>query len=311
MRWPVRVRVVVVVAAVAVLGPASLAAQDFSVGGLFLPLGHGARAQGLGGMGVALVRDDAAVYWNPANLCWLEPTTGVTLAHADLFPEVGDGQESVSWARAAGRSLAVPGQALPCTRWGYGLLVRHVGFGFDTSAWSENTLQLSGAAALGNVASLGLSMRLMQLGTDFESGDAWGGGLDVGTSILVTDRLSLAVVLRDLWTRVHFDTGAWQTQKAALESGLEWRPWKSWSACVEGTLREGTLRRAGLGLEWRARREIALRGGWTQLAAGETRGFPSAGVGLRWSRFGLDYGASFDEADALGTRQRVSLQVDL
>ena len=66
---------------------ATVRGADYSNGGTFLQLGHGARAHALGGGGVAAIRTDAAAYWNPANLAWLQKRNGVTLMHADILPE--------------------------------------------------------------------------------------------------------------------------------------------------------------------------------------------------------------------------------
>jgi len=42
---------------------------------------------------------------------------------------------------------------------------------------------------------------------------------------------------------------------------------------------------------------------------GESRSWPSAGLGVHLFGVALDYGVSFDEADALDIGQRVSLQL--
>ncbi len=53
-----------------------------------------------------------------------------------------------------------------------------------------------------------------------------------------------------------------------------------------------------------------MRGGLTARTAGETRTYPSLGVGVAYRRLQLDYGASFDHEDALATGHRVSLGVE-
>jgi hypothetical protein len=294
------------------LAPRGAAAADFSTGGVFLPLGHGARAHGLGGAGVPIVRDDGAAYWCPSNLAWLEPQTGFTFMHAQIFPDVGSGYETLSFARRSGNRLGGGDQALLPSRWAAGVFFGHLGLDFDTSGWSENRVTLAGAFALNNFTSLGAAVRYLGLSTDFDAGDAHGGGLDLSLSILVARRLFAAVVGRDLWTRVKFDTETWETQEPSIDFGLEYRVGKRGSAVGELVFREGTLRRTIVGLEWRPLREaLALRGGWSLESGGESRSFPSAGAGIRFRQFGLDYGAAFEDDDALGVTQRVSLHVGL
>jgi hypothetical protein len=287
-------------------------ASDFSTGGIFLPLGHGGRAHALGGAGVAAERDDGAASWCPSNLAWSENRSGLTLMHAQIFPEVGSGYESLSYGRRSSRELGVKGQLLQPSRWGFGIFVGHLGLDFDTSGWSENRIQASGAFAFNNFTTVGLAVRYLGLSTDFDSGNARGGGFDLSVSTLLARRLFFALVGRDVFTRVKFDTGTWQTESPSYDMGLEYWGGSRGSAVGQVTFREGTVRRADLGLEWRAwPKVLALRGGWSMVTSGDSRSFLSAGAGFRFSRFRLDYGASFDGEDALGVKQRVSLQVGL
>ena len=297
--------------AVLMLCPRPAGASGYSSGGSFLPLGHGARLHGMGTTGVALLRDDAAAYWNPANLAWLQQANGITLMHADILDQIDDGYETVSFGRAAGGRLGAPEQALRPTRWGYGLFVSHLGFTFASgSGWSENVFQFSAALSLSNYASVGASLKGLQAHNDFEAGDAQGLGCDLALTVLVLDDLTLAVVGRDLYTRVQWDTGRWETLQAEVTAGLEFRPGRRWILETDAALRQGALHIVAGGAEWQAYRELLwLRAGLTYVAPGESRVYPSAGVGFRLSRLVLDYGAAFDEEDALGIGQRVSLRI--
>jgi hypothetical protein len=285
-------------------------AADFSSGGAFLALGHGARAHGLGGAGAALQRDDASVYWNPANLAWLARRNGVTLAHAVLIPEIHDGYETVSFARSQGRRLGAEDQALRPTRWGWGLFVSHLGFDFESgNGWSENVLVLGAAVAANNYMTLGIGLKALQLGNDFHEGGADGAGFDLGLSLLVLDRLTAAVVGRDVWTRVNWDTGKLETLDPSLTIGFEYRPFGRWAGEADFVFRQGAAQSTALGVEWQPFRDVLwLRGGLTFIAPGGSRAYPSTGAGVRFGRFVLDYGVSFDEEDALGVGQRVSLR---
>ena len=284
-------------------------ASDWSAGGAFLPLGHGARAHGLGGAVIAMGRDDASAYWNPANLAWIEPGSSVTLMHAALFPEVDNGYQSLSFGMTHGPVLGEPVQRLRPSQWGFGGFIGHLGLGFEAGDWTENRLQLAAAYALSNYASLGLAAPFMWLTNDFEGGNAQGGGFDAGLSALLTDALSVAFVVRDAYSEVQYDTDRSEKVAPGFELGIDYR-WRTFEFEADGTGREGGLQRAALGCEWRPHGElVALRGGWTALMAGESRGIPSAGAGVRTGSLVVDYGAAFDDADATGIGQRVSLRL--
>jgi hypothetical protein len=311
MKWGARGRWVVALGLL--FGATGARGADFSTGGTFLGLGHGARAQALGGAAIALTRDDAAAYWNPANLAWLEGRPGVTLMHATLLPGIDDGYDTASFGRGAGERLGLDDQSRRPTRWGYGLFASHLGFDFESGkSWSENALQLAGACALNNYTTLGMSLKLLRASNDFESANASGAGVDLGVTFLLSDRWTASVVGRDLWTRLAWDTDKKETLTPTLTGGLEARAGRRWSAEADFGLREGRLDRVMAGLEWRPYRDLlSLRGGWTTLRAGEVRGYPSAGAGLHYDRIDVDYAASFDDADAFDIGQRVSLRIGL
>jgi hypothetical protein len=286
-------------------------ASDGSTGGVFLQLGHGARAHGLGGAGTALLRDDTAAYWNPANLAWQEDAFGLTLMRADILPEIDDGYTTLSFGRRIGDPLADATQTVQASRWGYGLYVSSFAFSFDSGAdWSENMLLMGGAVALSNYASIGAAFKTLRVLNDFESADATGAGLDLALTVLVFERLSMALVGRDVWTRVSWDTGLWETLKPTTTLGMEYRPYPRWAGVVDFAFRESHLYQTAAGLEWRGFGDhLALRGAYTRIDADESRSFPSAGIGVRLRSLHVDVAASFDEAESLDVGQRVSVQL--
>lgn len=297
------------IVALVAAGSGSVHAGTFARGGVFMPLGHGARAHGMGGAAVVSTLDDAAVAWNPASLSWIPRSAGLTFMHAELMPGVDHGYDTASFGRAAGAQLGSGDEVLRPSRYGYGLLLTHLGLELGTSSWSENALMLAGAMALENFISVGASVKFIGVANDFTDGDGRGAGIDLAVTALVTDRITAALVIHDAWTRVHFDTGAWQTQPRNADVGIALRLRRAW--LVEVDTRFGQhLQSTAAGVEWKAVRDLLwLRGGWTSVVIGEARGYPSAGAGLRFDRFGIDYGISFDDADALDLGQRVSLHV--
>ena len=286
-------------------------AADFSTGGTFLRLGHGARAHGLGGAGVALLRDDAAVYWNAANLAWLQPHVGVTFMHATILPGVTDGYRTGSAAHAVGPLLGELGQPVRPHRFGYGAFLSNMGFDFESGLrWSETTFLAGAGYAFTNFASIGASLKSLRVSNDFQSADASGEGLDLALTVLVTNWLSAAIVGHDVWTRVRWDTSTSETLEPAMTLGFEVRPASGWAALLDILWRESATQRVSLGVEWQAYREMLwLRGGLTTITPGETRTYPSFGLGVHHRRILVDYGASFDGGDSIDTVHRFSLGV--
>jgi hypothetical protein len=284
-------------------------AETFARGGVFLPLGHGARAHGLGGAAAVATLDDAAVAWNPANLTWIPRRAGLTLMHAEFLPGVEHGYDTATFGRAFGAPLGSGDEVLRPARYGYGLMLTHFGLELGTGDWSENGVVAAGAMALENFISIGAAAKFLNVANDFEDGGGCGAGLDLAATALVTDRVMAALVVRDAWTRVRWDTRTWQTQPRSFDAGLAVRVHPRW--LVEVNARAGRhVQSTAAGIEWNVVRDVAwLRGGWTTVVLGEARAYPSAGAGVRHDRFGIDYAASFDVADALDFGQRVSLQV--
>jgi hypothetical protein len=288
----------------------SVLAGDFSTGGTFLQLGHGARAHGLGGGGVALMRTDDAVYWNPANLAWLQKKNSVTFMQASILPGVDDGYSTLSAGRGFGERLGLESQEWRPTRGAYGLFLSHMGFQFDSGKkWSENILKLSTALAVNNYTSVGVGLKLLQANNDFESANGYGYGIDLAFSLHLTERLRAAVVGRDLWTRIEWDTGTHEIVNRSFVAGVEYSRWHT-AIIADWVIRRQASERFILGAELDLLEEkLVVRGALTALSPGEARAWPSAGVGISLAGLTFDYGASFDEADALDVGHRASLRL--
>lgn len=286
-------------------------AANFSTGGTFLQLGHGARAHGLGGAGVALLRDDSALYWNASNLPWLQSRVAATFMHARLLPGVDDGYNTGSVAHAVGARRGEPEQDLRPHPFGYGIFVSHLGFDFDSgSTWGETAFVLGAGYAFTNFASIGMGLKALRVSNDFESANATGSGLDLSLTVLVTDWLSAAIVGRDVWTRVRWDTSSWENLHPTMTVGFEARPGARWTLVGDFVVRERATQRLLWGLEWQALRELAwLRLGLSTLTPGETRTYPSFGFGITHRHARVDYGVAFDHEDALDTAHRFSLGI--
>ena len=138
--------------------------------------------------------------------------------------------------------------------------------------------------------------------------DTQGFAFDFGASYLITDRLRVAAALMNAGQMNELDQVKpylpWTVRTgAAYELPLD--DWGTLQAAGEVRyIREEDVR-GGVGLEWRPRDLIALRGGY--LAGYDERGM-TLGLGLYFSHFRLDY-AYVPVGDDLGTANRFGLTV--
>ena len=140
---------------------------------------------------------------------------------------------------------------------------------------------------------------------------AWGYGLDVGLLVAPAYGLTLGVNVRDVsWTVVSWDTGAKDRIRPSLEIGMAYRvgvpflkgqfTWAVGSGRLGEEGREEGTEGMNAGVEYRYGDLLAVRLGSEQKNL-------TAGAGLRYDRFGVDY--AFLGHEALGGTHRVSASV--
>jgi hypothetical protein len=326
-------------AAVAVLcwlplqpGPAS--ATRYA--GEFLRIGVGARALGMGSAFVGLADDGTAAYWNPAGLATLEQRQ-VTAMHAEQFGSIVQ-YDFLSYVMPVG-SPGKPKQAIslslvrlgvddiPDTRGltiidanGNGkfdypedlLVVDESRFVFDSD--NDVALLFSYARDVRPGLSLGGNFKYIRqwLGDSLRSN---GFGIDLGVLYVGRKGLSLGATLRDATTtRILWNTGTSEFIAPSVRLGAaKTRGFKDRRHLVTAALDvqvgfsdERLSSQAHLGavtfefhpgLEYWFDRRLALRAGF------EAQNF-TAGAGIRYGKFGLDY-AYLDHRD-LDASHRVS-----
>lgn len=302
----VAVAVVVAVAVAATISGMSTPAQA-ATSAAFAPMPAGARAWGMAGTSVALADDAYATLANPARLAYLE---GKSLAagYARLVEGVPNDRIVAAFGVPFGAELTVPGQRGRTHRGGFGLAAEFQGLELSQgSSYGEFGLTGALAWAPSNFAALGGGFRVLRADSDLDGVSASGLALDLGGSVALSPTWELAFAYRNLGGSVEFEdassedlghqfslAGAWTRNALAdVEAEIAWES----SQAYWGSL----------GAEVEVGRVLALRAGARRWIRPEGRWVPAAGVGVRVGGVRLDYGARFDDVEALGITHQGSL----
>ena len=306
-----RIHIVVIAAAGLLAAVCSPALAGYSRGGGFTAPGYGARAWGMGGAAVAWGADEGATYWNPALLSLVEKGR-IGFSYVNLVPGTEARHSYLAYARSVEQGPTnAPG--LEFSEHAIGVLYGNLALELsDGRKYTENALTLAYAYSPEHFVSIGASMGLLLSSSDIGEFDAKGTTLTVGIRVVMLEHLTLALVGRNLFSRVMFDTGEDYNLDRSFTLGAAFRFLDN--ATLEGDVVEafGGVSRLVLGFEGLFFSDVlALRGGITSVTAGEARTLPHAGLGVRLGRVHLDYNANFDTREAFDDTHRFSLAVEL
>lgn len=322
--------------------PVSSTAQD-KYAGEFMKLGVGARALGMGGAFASVADDASAIYWNPAGLTFLRGGQALGM-HAEQFggevghdflsaayPLQGRGEApkgivGFAWSRVAIDDIEVTtdglldygGDGLPGTGDpGEGNGEHDPGEVFDYGAFrmesnANQAFYFSYARNLSDRFSIGGNVKLLRV--DLVGTNATGVGADLGLMYQASSSFTFGLLAQDVTTtRISWDTGHRETVAPTIVVGSYYaRPFGGFgvvsvaadvSMATDGRSEASQLG-AGAdfrgGLEYWYDRKVALR-------VGTDAGELTAGTGIRWNDFGVDY--AFLSHSDLDSTHRVSGQV--
>lgn len=294
-----------------------------NVSGNFSETPMGARNIGLGGAFVAIADDAYAQSVNPAGLALMDRIS-VTFDYSNLF---GLGLLKQSYF----------GGVFP-TRWGthalsyQGLQVEFKPF---PQTLQESTLSYSYAKSIGPWA-VGLTLKYMDLTSDFQEGTGTGFGFDVGARYQLTTRWSFGGSIRNLYSNVNYGTGTSEAVPASWRLGAAYRVSDRWTASGEWSGLEGDFfSRFRAGTEYWILRpaymlaadrkktdsifgrsdvvqypvSLAVRGGFEKQFSGGNRTLPAIGLTGGYGDVRLDYAYAF-ENKGLGATHHFSLTYD-
>jgi len=297
-----------ITAALLLLLPASAAAGEGSRGGTFLPLGWDARGQALGGAGTILVRDEAAVYWNPANLVFMT-SPGAGMGTTKPVPGLDNLYTVASFATGLLDERTSVDGAVRVRRLAAGVSVSHLGLELaGGSGWNEGTFGLSAAFSFNPYTFIGVGWRMMKSWSDVDDAGAWGSAFDVGAVTRLSRHMWLAATARDIWSVVHYPESSWEVgPTVSLAASLEDILFGRLSAEFDVVLREGEINGYRAGGELVMIRDMLwLQAGADIRAVNYSRKIPWCGLtaGIGGARLSLAFG--FDPDTDLGRQTRVS-----
>ncbi|MEW6680706.1 MAG: PorV/PorQ family protein [bacterium] len=269
----------------------ALIAKDYAgEAGVYLRMGLGARAFGMGGAFTSLANDFSASYWNPAGLIQLEKR------------EIGSMYSILSLDRKYNfLNYASPideesAYALSLINFGVSGIeewrdkTTHLGKFTD----SENTLLLSYARLIKDI-SIGGNIKLlhqqMNPTSGKHSGKGW--GIDLGIIKPFNNKLYLGLILQDAGSYLEWDTGSTDKLPLDLRCGLGARLLdEKLNLCLDfEKIEERSNLKPHLGIEYWIKNNIGIRAGFNSKD-------PSAGFSLRFplsnTSLGLDYSFSPD-----------------
>jgi len=335
-------------ALILVLGAVGLAEAQDKYAGEFLKIGVGARALGMGGAFVSVADDASAVYWNPSGLVFLRKGQLLGMHAEQFGGEVGhdfltaayplkgedearSGIVALGWNRVAVDDIEVTNGGLldygvdgvPGTGdAGEGNGEYDIGEQFDYSKFTSQSnvnqaFLLTYARGIGSSFSIGGTVKILRM--DLVGTNATGVGADLGVMWQASQSITFGLMAHDITTtRLSWDTGTRETVAPSFVFGTYYaRSVSGLRGVVSGTVdmafttdgRTATSQFASgelggdlrAGLEYWYERTLALR-------VGSEAGNLTAGTGLRWRAFGVDY--AFLSHPDLDNSHRVSAQLN-
>ncbi len=285
-------------AGLAAAGPTSAAFPDG---------GGGPRSIALGGHLVALPMDDHALETNAARLVYGAGSFSAQVDRLDPGLDLWRGRVGVSFGMGPG--AAVPLQATQPRRVAVGASIAGQGLTLvQGSSYREATFSAGLAWAPSNLGAVGVAGRYQRALSDVPGAEATGFGVDVGMSFDLSDHFDVALSVRDAFGRTTFEDSDDEDRAARLTIGVAAVRHRRWQAEVDYVLQHNATSALSGGAEIHVvPGTLDLRAGVSRETRAPARLVPSAGVGLVFGSFRLDYAFRSDPDGAFETQHRAAL----
>lgn len=273
-------------------------AQD---GGTDSPLGdaHGVRALGMGGAAAAWLDEPGAVWWNPATLVFA-PVRRIELQHtknaldtrtehfAAVFPSLDYGAWAIAGALQTTTDIIVTGPVSPAPLGTESFHRFQLGAGYGFNAPCRTRL----GATLKIVGYRFMNLERAAWGLDIGMAPFKRGGFQTGVAVqnVLPPTFSYADGLEDKWPRRGIAGVALRTAKDRL------------LVAAQAEMGQRQDSRFRVGAEYAPAEMFQVR-------AGYDGGGPTAGLGIHYSRFRIDY--AFVSPSDLGSEHRFGISIDV
>ncbi|MBU2462359.1 PorV/PorQ family protein [bacterium] len=265
---------------------------------VYLRMGLGARAVGMGGAFVGLADDSTAAYWNPAGLIQLEKSE-VSLMYSAL--SLDRRYNFLNYAQPLTGDSAL---ALSIINFGVGDLEERTGATKDPIGKftdSENTLLVSYAKAFKKISyggNLKVLYQSMDPSSGKKSGEGW--GLDIACLTNPANNVYAGLIIQDIGSYLKWDTGHTDKLPLDIRAGLCVKLLdKKLNLCADiEKIEERDNVKAHLGAEYLIGDRFAIRAGLNSKdpTAGCSLNLPFSGaeLGLHYA-FSPDTFTAFDD----------------
>ncbi|HTB23429.1 MAG TPA: hypothetical protein VK914_12085 [bacterium] len=321
---------------VALLAAGTLRAATLStdLGGVFDDVGVGTRPLGMGGAFTAVADDGNAAEENPAGMAFFDPSDRfATFSHSDLYGLSFLSRDFVAYAQGDQGYTAV------------GLSFNQLSVSLNPGEWNEDAFEYSGAKQVygfGEDAwaklSLGWQFKYLRVtsdlsqdsaGTSVGGGDADGWGSGFGAMLKLGPKVSLGLMVQDLYSTLTWSTGNVENIPTTVKEGAAYRYDPLTLVSVEVREEQGSdvQNPDGMGLSsWHVGGErwfldgqsehlgviknVGVRAGYYEQIQNQDSGVLTAGASLKADVWEVDYTYEFDlGSDTLGNTQRFGLGI--
>ena len=281
-----------------------------SSGAAFLKIPVGARAASLGNAFTALADDASALYWNPGGLAMLQRRE-LYASHAELY--LNTQFDYLGYAHPLGRKSGV--LAVGAGRLTHASIE---GRGEDRSRTqdfeaSDMVVSVGFSRRIGSMAGVGVAVKhIRQMIAD---ASASGFAVDFGAVYASpASKWSLGMAVANLGPGMKFENESYNLPlSVSAGAGLRIVSSLTLAADIKYLVKEKGFT-AGIGMEFLAFPQLALRAGYLKSASSSGAGTAGSslkglgtGIGLRFSSCSLDY--SFVPIGELGSTQRLNLGI--
>ncbi len=278
-----------------------LSKEDGGQSGSLFDFAASARALGMGRAHTAVADDASASYWNPAGLSQLEQNNIVAL-YSILQEDTGYGAFNLAMPTV---DYGTFGMGLVSLR-SSGFEKRRAGDGvlLGTYDQTDTGVTLSHGVRLAQKWSVGTSLKVANQKID--SFNSTGYGADAGFMWHWHPRLQAGLTAQNLWAPRLKLKSETETYARTYRAGLKIQPSAPMIIAADLVQTENKSLKVLLGTEWKVGSSLALRGGLNDTEL-------TAGIGLKFDDWGLDYSFGYQQSlggvDSLGSTHRLGFNL--